>query len=397
MIMSKINVLLVTPSLALAGAENAVATLARALDKSHCQVTVCCLYAGGPLQRDLDGQEGIEVEILRLSRHRFFLVPLFLRDVARFVRELAGVALEHHADVIHTCLDANLIGPLSAAVAGTPVTIWTIQNVTFLGKYGGPLRLLLRGWVHRLLVGRVDSIVAVSDEVNRAFCDFIDPRHRNKVVTIPNAVDLARVEVSPPRDEFLASLGLTPDNRLLLTVGRLDYQKGHDILIQAAQQVVVHHRNVRFLFAGDGMLRETLEAQVRSAGLSQHIRFLGIRQDVPELLAVSEVFVLPSRWEGLSVALLEAMAAAKPVVATAVSGTIQVVEHGISGIVVPSESPEALTDGIITSLDNPDQATRMGQEARQRIKAHYSSQANAAAHLELYQRLLSNVALRRSG
>jgi glycosyltransferase involved in cell wall biosynthesis len=159
-------------------------------------------------------------------------------------------------------------------------------------------------------------------------------------------------------------------------------------LIDAATPVVSSYPDTHFLFIGDGGLRDELQRQAQQAGLSENIHFLGIRDDVPDLLAAVDLFVLPSLWEGLSVALLEAMAAGKPIVATAVSGTTQAMIPGETGLVVPPRDSRALADAIIQLLSNPAQAQMMGRAAKQHVTVNFSAQKQADEHLALYRRLL---------
>ena len=142
------------------------------------------------------------------------------------------------------------------------------------------------------------------------------------------------------------------------------------------------------MLIGDGTLRAQLEAQVSAAGLDDRIHFLGSRSDVANLLAASDLFVLPSLWEGLSMALLEAMATGLPIVASEVSGTVQAIVPGEHGLLIPPGETEALVDAIAQVLSDPDRALAMGQAAKRRVIAEFSAQKQAKEHLELYYRTL---------
>jgi glycosyltransferase involved in cell wall biosynthesis len=190
------------------------------------------------------------------------------------------------------------------------------------------------------------------------------------------------------RAQILGRLGLDPQARLLTTVGTLKTQKGHHHLIEAAPRVARRHPTAHFVFVGDGELRAELEAQARDRGVSDKIHFLGNRRDVVELLAATDVFVLPSLWEGLAMALLEAMAAAKPIVATAVSGTSQVMIHDETGLLVPPADAVALAQAIDEMLSDPDRAQSMGQAARRHVEANWSVEKQAAEYRALYRHLL---------
>jgi glycosyltransferase involved in cell wall biosynthesis len=145
---------------------------------------------------------------------------------------------------------------------------------------------------------------------------------------------------------------------------------------------------VHFLIVGDGELRIGLEGQAAHLGVADHVHFLGTRKEVAGLLAAADLFVLPSLWEGLPVALLEAMAAAKPIVATAVAGTDETIVPGQTGLVVPPGDSQALAESISHLLHEPDQAQAMGQAARQHVEGSFGAEKNAAEHVGLYRRLL---------
>ncbi len=151
------------------------------------------------------------------------------------------------------------------------------------------------------------------------------------------------------------------------------------------------HPHLHFLFVGDGELKAELQAQVQSLNLSGNVHFLGNRSDVPALLAASDFFVLPSLWEGLPMALLEAMAAGKPVVATAVSGTKLVMIPNETGLVVPPGDAQKLAEAILQLVSDPVRAKAMGIAARQQVAKEFSAQKQADDHLALYRRLLNEI------
>jgi glycosyltransferase involved in cell wall biosynthesis len=185
-------------------------------------------------------------------------------------------------------------------------------------------------------------------------------------------------------------LGLEAGAFLIILVGTLREVKGHRYMIQAMPALVSQHPNIQTLFVGDGELKEELQAQVATLNLGAHIRFLGNRQDVPELLAASDLFVLPSLWEGLSMALLEAMATGLPIVASAVSGTVQVIVPDETGLLVPPKDVPQLVQAIEQLVSNPVRARSMGVAAQRRVEAEFSAQKQAQEHLALYRRAMAS-------
>lgn len=391
---NKLRVLQLILNLERAGAQEVVRILSEYLAMNDC-VPVVCTFKNGPLRQDLE-EIGIKVEVLGPRRYSILAFPWFIAEVMSIRRRLAQLIDKYQIDVVQTHLLEMLDFLTLSLRYGTnlQVVLWTIHNVNFLPTMEHRLLKLKRfvyRWLYRLAASKVSGFIAVSDEVQQALIDQVGPI-QDKVTTIVNGVDVRRYESQADGCGFRQQLGLPSDSRLIVTVGRLTTQKGHCYLIDAATRVVRQEPNAHFLFVGDGELKETLQAQVQSLGLTEHIHFLGIRTDIPKILAVSELFVLPSLWEGLSIALLEGMAAAKPIIATAVSGTNQVLIHTETGLIVPPGESQPLAEAIIQCLANPTQAQAMGQAAKQHVQRHYSAQKQVDEHLALYRRLLAQPA-----
>jgi len=390
----KLNVMQVILNLDLAGAQEVVRTLVEHLQANGCTVTVCA-FRDGPMRSEIE-KLGVKVEILRHPRYKGVFSLMFLTGMLRIRRELARLIETHNIDIVQThLLDLfDFLIPTLRYDTNLRLVLWTIHNVNFLPTTMRhwllkPKRFVYR-LLYRLMAGKVDGFIAVSDEVCQSLIRQIGPI-QNKVITIPNGVDVKRYERPGNKAALCDQLGLEANSRLVATVGRLTAQKGHRYLIDAATTILSAHPDTYFLFIGDGELKDELQSQVQKAGLSRHVHFLGNRDDVPDLLAAVDLFVLPSLWEGLSIALLEAMAAGKPIVATAVSGTIQVMISGQTGLVVPLGDSGALADAIIQLLSAPAQAQAMGQAAKQHVKVNFSAQKQANEHLALYRHLLAQL------
>jgi glycosyltransferase involved in cell wall biosynthesis len=387
----KLSVMQVILNLDLAGAQEVVRTLVEYLQANGCNVTVCA-FRDGPMRSEIE-KAGARVEILRRPRYKVVFLPMFLAEMLRIRRELAQLIEAYRVDVVQT----HILEVLDFLVltlrydTNLHVVLWTIHNVNFLPTVEHWL-LSAKRFVYRLLyrlaAGKVDGFIAVSDEVCESLIRQIGPIG-NKVTTIPNGVDVKRYERPENKAALCHQLDLEANSRLLATIGRLTAQKGHRYLINAATMILSTYPDTHFLFIGDGELRGELQSQVQECGLSRHVHFLGNRNDVPDLLAAVDLFVLPSLWEGLSIALLEAMAAGKPIVATAVSGTTQVMIPGKTGLVVPPRDSRALADAVVQILSNPAQARAMGWKAKQHVVMNFSAQKQAHEHLALYRQFLS--------
>jgi len=349
---------------------------------------VCSLFDGGPL---FDGlvQQGTQVEVLSLPRHRFLAFPWFVADMVRIWRTLAQIIAEHKINVVQTYIlgSQHFLVLALARTMGVPLVILNFRNEKFLPfSHGGGLKNQIHRLAYRLARRWASDFVAVSAEVKQAMIRTLGLSEED-IAVICNGVDVDRYRQPVDRDHVRHHLGLDTKARLLITVGTLKTQKGHRYLIEAAARVMRQYPDAHFLFVGDGELRPELQAQTNACGLSDKIHFLGNRRDVSELLAASDFFVLPSLWEGLSMALLEAMAAAKPIVATAVSGTGQVMIHNETGILVPPGDAAALAQAIDELVSNPARARAMGEAAQRRVEAHFSMEKQAAEYQALYRRL----------
>jgi glycosyltransferase involved in cell wall biosynthesis len=202
-------------------------------------------------------------------------------------------------------------------------------------------------------------------------------RAGRRTEVIPSGVDTERFQPrAGARVAAKARLGVPPDRPLIGTVGRLEGRKGTATLIEAAARLADYGAaDVGVVVAGDGPLRGELRGLVERLGLAACVTLLGQRSDVREVLAALDVFVLPSRTEGMSNALLEAMAMACPVVATAVGGTPEVVVPGETGVLVPPAEPAAMAAAVARLLAAPELAARLGAAARRRIENRYGSRA----------------------
>jgi glycosyltransferase involved in cell wall biosynthesis len=170
----------------------------------------------------------------------------------------------------------------------------------------------------------------------------------------------------------------------MVMVATFKEQKGHRYLVEAALPLVTQFPDVQFLLIGDGDLKDQIMIQVSESNLDEHFHFLGMRDDVPDLLAASDCFVLPSLWEGLPMALIEAMASGLPVIASDVSGTRQVMISGETGLLVPPGDAGQLTQAMLQLLRDPGCAQAMGVAAKRRVEAYFSARKQAQDHVSLF-------------
>lgn len=347
--MPVLKILYLAQHLTMGGAEELLRGVAPGLSRERFEVVVGCLTREGIIAREL---RGAGVRVVGLPGEPGPRDPLALLRLLRFIRA-------EQPDIVHTfLLNAGLYGRLAAWLAGVPAIYHSEQNI-YVRRSRRHLAL------ERFLAGRTTRLVACC----RAVAEFyaaqvgIDPE---RLEVIYNAVDFAAVEPRPDRAAARAELGLSPDDRVLGCLGRLAEQKGHAVLLAALAKL--GDPSVKLVLAGQGPLRATLEAQAERLGLGERVCFLGVRRDRDVLYAAMDVFVLPSRWEGLSLALVEAAGLGLPIVATEVGGNAEVVGGEPGAWLVQPEDPLALAAALREAIELAHTGGRVDRPAvRQRF------------------------------
>jgi glycosyltransferase involved in cell wall biosynthesis len=256
------------------------------------------------------------------------------------------------------------------------------MNLIWSRRDMGILRTGKHHLAYPLMATLPDAVFAVSEEV-RQHCIEVDGIDPDRVLTIHNGLNLD--DWIPPVHAAIRS------HTVITTVGNIRRVKGHDIFIRAAAQILPNFPDVSFSIAGAVLEPEyfaELQDLVRELNLTGRFRFAGGISDLHSHLAAADIFVLPSRSEGFSNAIVEAMATSLPVVATSVGGNAEAVEHSITGFIVPPESPQALAAAISRLLSDPALATQMGAAGRQRALDLFTTEAMMHRITETYARLL---------
>ncbi|HJL70198.1 MAG TPA: glycosyltransferase, partial [Anaerolineales bacterium] len=269
---------------------------------------------------------------------------------------------------------------LAARLAGVPLVISTRHNDDpFRRRW--PVSFFLR-----IINRRTDHFVAISERV-RAFTIEVEQVTASRVDTVNYGLPLG-AETRPV--DARAEFGI-PEGPLLVCVARLTEQKGHRWLLSAFRAVLDEFPQAALLLLGDGPLRAPLERLAAKLGLRERVRFAGWRTDVSALLPGADLFVLASEWEGFGLVLLEAMAAALPIVATRVGAIPEVVLHGETGWLVEAKNAAAFADATISALRAPGQIVAFGQRGRARLQKEFSVQRMVAATERLYARLFAQL------
>ncbi len=388
--MAPARVLLAVSQLAPSGASDLVLHLVEALDRERFAPSVLALYADDAPISSLEAEATGAARFARLGIPARSMLLGAQGPLRRRIAPLVQLLREGAFHVAHAhSRPADLWLTLAGLAARTPVRLYTRQ-----ATYGSwPLSLRLR---YALLARVATRVVAVSNAVHAHLRSReLVPRHR--VELVPDGIPFAPLERTRPRCEMRAQLGVAAEVPLVTTVATLSQRKGHRFLISAAQTVLARHPKARFLFVGDGPERAALEAAVRTSLRPEAFVFAGERADYADCIAASDLYVLPSLWEGLNLSLLTACALGVPVVASNVGSNPEIITHGVSGLLptpcvstlsATSLDPRALGDAITSLLTDSRRARSLARAARAHVRARFSAELMASRHEILYTRLL---------
>jgi len=354
------------------GAEIVAASVAAGLDPARYR-SVVCLFRDGWLRERCE-RLGLETHIVRMRG---------ALDLT-WLRQFTGLLRERHVAVIHSHeFGANTWGTMAGRLARVPV-VATLHGRSY---YADRTR---RRLAYRV-VSRAATMVAVSEDVRRFVVESAGvSSQRVRVVhngigpqspVPPEVIQRARLE-----------LGISSGQPVVTVVGSLYPVKGHRYLLEAVPQILKTCPSTVFLFAGRGDCETALREQARTLGLEARVRFLGLRQDVPTLLQLGDVFVQPSLSEGLSIAILEAMAAARPVVTTRVGGNPELVVEGETGLLVEPADAAALASAVTRILADPAEGRRLGDNGLARVRSRFSIETMVTQYEQIYGSLVGRPA-----
>lgn len=338
------------------GAEKQIFELARNIDRDKYELIVGCLSKKDNLLSQI--REG---GVKTITFHVKYIYDLFgIKQGIAFKNFLK----KENVDILVTYhFGSDVWGAVFGRLAGVPVIISSRRDEGYWRKKIHTLTYrLINRWYKKILVNSqaVKRMVLEKDKA---------PGH--KVQLIYNGIDLERFQGAMDRAGTKEKLGFPQDSYLVGCVGNLRPVKGHTYLIKAAQQVIKVFPKAHFVFIGIGESKESLATEAKDAGIENNIHFLGIKKDIPAMLAIMDICALPSLSEGFSNALLEYMAAGKPIVATAVGGNVDVIEHEKNGLLVPPKDPQALAEAVIRLLKEKEFAAALAANARKTVEERF--------------------------
>jgi glycosyltransferase involved in cell wall biosynthesis len=317
--------------------------------------------------------EGDMQDLLRKKNIHPIIIPELSREIS-FVRDwiafrkLYKLMCREKPDIVHSHLaKAGALVRVAAKLAGVPIIIHTFHGHLF-HSYFGYFKTKLLILMERVLACFSTKLIAVSGNVKKEILEKYKICNSSKISFIPLGLELDQfLNLQGEKGNLRRELNLSDEVPLIGIVARLVPIKGHQYFLRAAKEIIKTHPSAKFLIVGDGELRGQLEDLSRQLATCDNVIFCGFRKDLTKIYADLDVVVLSSLNEGLPVTVIEALAAAKPVVATDVGGTGDLIENKITGLLVPPRNSKALAEGILYLLNNPEEGIRMGKNGQQKV------------------------------
>lgn len=315
-----------------------------------------------------------------------------MRDLRALLQLFLLMRRNRHA-IVHThSTKAGFLGRLAAFLARVPVVIHTVHGFPFLLR--GDLKTRVYFLLERVFSWFSDALITVGHSLEE---ELVRRKgvSREKVETLYSGIDFRGFDRFRRNNGIRQELGIPPRAPVIGFVGRLSKQKAPENLVSAAGRILERFPGARFLLLGEGPMRKSLEEQIREKSLEEKVLLLGEREDVPRILPEFDVFVLPSRWEGVGRALTEAMYQGLPVVASCVNGVPELVEDGVTGILVPPDEVVLFSQAIVAILEDKVLARQLGRKSREKVKKMMNGETMVKEIERIYRTCLARKGIRR--
>ena len=376
----KCNLLYVFDNMEFGGGERVFAQIINRLPVKKYKVTVACLPTGAFIEKI--ERSGAQVKSVDM-RNRFN---------PKIILQLASLIKTEKIDIVNSQgARADFFARIASKLAGVTATISTVQ-MPVGGFDVNPIKKFVYMALDRFSERFVDRFIVTSDTLEKTMIEThkIGPQ---RVVKIYNGVETEEYcvdegELTNRRSKFRKESCLEENVPVVGTIGRLVWQKGFEHFIEAIPDVLKRFKKARFLVVGEGALKDKLEAKSKSLSLEDKIIFTGFRNDIKDVLAAIDIFVMPSLLEGLPMILLEAMAMAKPIVATNIDGVKEVLNNGETGLLVTPRDPIVLSEAIVDLLNHRDKAYQMGLAARRVVEKRFGADIMVQKVEKIYEKLL---------
>ncbi len=365
----------------MSGVQKAMYDILIRLDRHKYDITVLC-QSEGELTEALKQQN---IRCLFLNALKREINPYF--DLIALYK-LYRIFRKEKYDLVHThSSKSGFLGRLAAKIAGVPGIIHTVQGFSF-HQFSAPKSIYFFTSLERI-TGLISNkiIIVNNDDFEYAIKNKI--ASQTKLVKIYNGIDIDEHHLNINKGRKRSEFNIPTDCNVVGFIGRLWEQKAPQDFISAVPIVLENISNVVFLIIGDGHLRSSLETLAQKLHIQDHIQFLGWRNDVPEILKILDVFVQTSLWEGLSLSILEAMAAGKPIIATNIKGNNELVVDGITGFLVLPRNPEMVGYYITRLLQDKRLVKKMGRLGRKRVEEKFDIKLHVELIKNIYHQILT--------
>ena len=361
-------------SLEVGGLEKVVVSLLKGLPKDRFDPYLICLSGKGQLFSELDLPEENCLILHKKHPPGKSLAEKFPLGMVLRIRDFLK---QNRIDVLHLHNQGPLLyaGTAARMCRNRPAVLYTEHNQIY--RAGAAARKRFRVYVRA-----ADRIIAVSHDLKRTLVEEVGVTR--PVDVIHNGIDGGRFD-GVTGDAVRCELGIPADAFVIGTAVVLGEQKGINFLLDAAKIALHKHPDIRFLIAGDGYMRQEFERHASDIGVMGPVRFLGYRSDVPQVLAAFDAYALTSLWEGLPLALLEALALGKPIVATTVGGNPEVVQDQVNGFLIPPRDPIAAADAFIKLFEDAALRAEMSRANKERFRTEFSLGSMLQAHVRAYE------------
>lgn len=377
MLEGKIKIMHLIPHLGLAGMETVVYNLVKNLDRNEFTTIICCLDESGTLGEELKDL-GFKLHVTNRKSGIDYSLPF---KIARLIKQ-------EEVDIVHAHNStAWFYGVLAVKLAGGCKIAVT--------RHGYEKEINKKDVIiNRILSVFTDRIIMVSEDLRKYLIQIekINPRKVNKVL---NGIDITKFgSININKDNIKENFSLARNDKVIGIFARLSAIKNHMYLIESMPKIIEKIKNVKLLIIGwedkNSVDTQRLKDRCKELKISNSVFFLGVRRNIPELLSIIDVCVLCSVKEGIPLALLEAMASEKPVVATNVGGNPEVVDDGRTGFLVPLNNTDELANAIIKILNDKEIAQKMGEEGYKKARRDFSLESMLQNYMNLYEELMIN-------
>jgi glycosyltransferase involved in cell wall biosynthesis len=368
----KISVLEVIDDASMGGGQVHVLMLAKYLNRQLFDIRVAC-EPNGFLADEL---RKIEVDVLPVKMDNRFRFST-LREVVSLVRRASFNVIHTHGGT------AGFWGRVAGIVSGhRPAFVHTYHGMHYLSKDSKCPRWFKT--IDRILLKYTSAVICVcsTDYKQGLMAGIVS---KDKAILVPNGIEVQKFCGPKRREELRAEFDVDESTIVFGNIGRLHVQKGHEYLLQAFNSVARLYPKTALWLIGDGELRGELTRLTKAFGLTNKVRFLGDRLDIPDLLAAIDVFVLPSLWEGQPISLIEAMISRKPVIASSVDGVADILTEGVNGLLVPPKDSQALADVMGKLIEDSALRSDLAEHAHKTVADGYTATSMAAKVGEIYQ------------